>query len=206
MRLLGRISLFTLLISILLLIGCATADGLSKNNIQKASNNKIEISETFTVPRMFLTENENEWNRLSKNILSSNKKIIYLELRGFGGYTTYLDDFLYSLDKAKKQGKVIIGIISGETVSAHAILSCYMDRLIITNRGSLLFHSVGVYDQEGNFIKYIDTKSEMEKQNKYYLQCRDKKLLDDSDIFSIEYLHQAVVVEQGTSYTQEDVR
>lgn len=181
----------------LYLSGCVSLKGLTLNS--------LSTTETFTVPMEFELSNKKEWDNLGDKIISSRSKYITLEIQGWGGSNDVLYSFLRKIQTAQQEGKILTGVIVGGAYSCHALLSCYMNKVVFTSDTSqLLFHYTRYMDNKGNFAGWPTKLSIISQVNPLYRQCIRAGLITESDMMIVVVEHKRVIVNNKRSFIEDD--
>ncbi len=190
---------FALISTLLLYVGV----GYSSSRYQIVK--PVAQSVRYATPYVFDNDSRKAWVELGNAIVRSDKKVIYLEIQGIGGFTKYLDDFLLQVDKAKRQGKTIIGVITGPAISCHALLVCFMDKVVYSNtRAYLYFHVPALANSDGTFLGYITDTTDLEQIATYFTQCQEKGVIDTDQSLAVQIQHKVVIVRKNNSYIKEE--
>lgn len=138
------------------------------------------------VPESFVGENNNIWIRYGQALREMDIQQWTFKVTGYGGNVLDANRFIKEVVSAQQNGKKIIMDIVGPAYSAHAIITCYADTLIVEPGASLMFHSMS-YDKSYLFglIEYnsseLDPSSQVLQDN-LLSHCVSVGLLTTQDV------------------------
>lgn len=101
----------------------------------------------YTVPDSFTNTNSSYWNALITAIKTDKDNNIVLLWQGIGGSVEEAENTYYRISRIHKN--IVIKII-GPSISAHALVACYLPELIDFKSGYFVFHNA--------FIGYFHNK------------------------------------------------
>lgn len=100
---------------------------------------------TIDTPDDFMSNSESFWIMFNQFLRGTDIKTVELIVTGFGGNVSLLNRTVQAIQDYQKAGGKIIMRVIGPTISAHAILLCYADTIIIDDGGSYSFHQMRSY-------------------------------------------------------------
>lgn len=79
---------------------------------------------------------------------------VVLIITGQGGYVYLLADVVVSIRDAQARGIKVVGRVVGPAYSAHAILTCHLDKVYLEDTGALMFHGAGYTKRFTSWLQY----------------------------------------------------
>ena len=93
---------------------------------------------SFIVPNTFFPNRQAEWDSIIYTIQNSSETDFILYWSGLGGRIVMAENIFYKLQTTHKRVTVVI---TGEAISAHGLVACYLPQLVVFNSGSLTLHN-----------------------------------------------------------------
>lgn len=150
---------------------------------------------TLTAPTSFLQAGP--WQSLGNYLVNSNYKVYIINWQGQGGSTNIGKPFLRAIQQAQHQGKTIILNLTGNSYSMHALVFCYVNRVINHTNSYAMFHADAV-------LGVVQTQRQS-VINGELNQCRSRGVLTAYDIMEIWSGHE-VYKNNGRTWYKKDMR
>jgi len=175
---------------------------LSVSSIAKAHTNTIPSNTiTYTIPQEF--GSYEQWESIINTLpkLPANT-IVNLYISGVGGDLLTEDAVQNSIKLAQQHGVVFNGILTGPTISAHALFICSLNNIQMLPGSSLTFHNGGQIEQPIPLVpifykKYIDDPEFKILFDKELQQCQLKGFVNSQDIEAIYSGKRVIVTNLG---------
>jgi len=179
------IILISVIIGLTFLIPAKPAQA-AKISIQNSIAELIPQEIELDTPLTFMSDEVYIWTKLGAFMRDMAIKKWTLRISGYGGLATEANKFIESILDARKQGKQIIMDVVGEAYSAHALITCAADKVILREGASLMFHGMSITRSYlFGLITYQDDTMGLESgavQHKMFSLCKKAGVLNDNDI------------------------
>lgn len=130
------------------------------------------------VPVEFTNQTFREWNSIGYFLTHSHYKSYTLNWQGYGGSVSLGKDFIDDIQRAQKQGKIIILNLIGNSYSMHALVACYVNKTVNLNNKYLMFHA-DAYWASGKDIRTTKDGSRIVKELEH---CQQEGIISKRDL------------------------